>query len=188
MDEVASGWVTSVTITSFARRLGVAVAALQVASRRIIGRSSDSDPVISISISGEEWKVVNHGRSVAYDVQISSMTYAGLSATFPLIPCLSNIARLIPLVTADRDAFKISRGPLSRNKNDVREILLRKWSDRNGFIDDPPREEIMTIAIRYRNVDGWWFTTTADLSLTIVSRELSIRNIRNADQPEYREA
>jgi len=174
------------TLTSIGKHLGTVAAALQVAAHRIIGRSSDRDPVISLALLGDDtWEVRNYGRSLAYNVQIEPITFSGLTATFLEIPVLSYRAKPVPRVTSTDKARGISRGPLSPHKRDVREILLSQW-DSEGRIsaDIPVDEQAYLVKLKYRNEDGWNFTVTADLVLRVISRELSIRNIGTGEREE----
>lgn len=176
------------TLTSISKRIGVITAALHVAAWRVIGKASNTDPVISIAIlSDDAWDIRNYGQSIAYNVQIDPIEFSGLTATFQVVPILSYRAKLTPRVTASEEARYISRGPLSPHKKDVREILLRQWDSESRSLDIPKDEQCYLVKLRYRNADGWHFAVTADLVLRVVSRELSIRNIRTDAQLEHRE-
>ncbi len=181
------------TITSIAKRIGVATAALQVAARRVIGSPSDRDPVISMAITSDDlFLVENHGLGLAYDLQIQPVTFDNITAKFPVIPVVSSFHSAItqPIVTLIDESPNVSSriGPLSRERHNIRQILSRQWADNNRAVNGPPSEHACPIKVRYRNKENWHFIVTADLILRIGSGELSIRNIKtDADQFEYRE-
>ena len=178
------------TITSIAKRIGVATAALQVAARRVIGTPSDNDPVISLAITPDDMFLIeNHGSGLAYDLQVQPVVFEQLSAGFPIVPIVSSFhsARIRPTVIST-GVSPNAIGPLSRDRHNIRQILSGQWADNNRASDGPPSEHVCPIEVKYRNRDNWHFTLTADLILRIGSGELSIRNIRtDADKSENRE-
>ena len=176
------------TITSIAKRLGIVTAALQVAARRIIESASDRDPVISLAITKDDvWLVENHGRGIAYDLQVQPIEFLGIKATFPIIPVVfSHAAQIRPKLSAigEESAYARSISPLSRRQHDIREIVSRQWHEANRHSDTPTREQACPVTLKYRNGDGWHFTVTADIVLRIGSGELSVLNIRTGEREE----